>query len=361
VKWVKGLAQAADRWQRRHRVTAVSYAVIKKFGDDQANLLVVALGWYGFTAIYPLLLVVVTIFGYIGVGGLGTGIVNTLHQFPVIGSEFNHTNGGSDLHGSVPGLVIGVVGLLYGAQGVTQTAQQAMAEVWNVPRNRRPGFLPRLGRSLLGLTIIGGTFLLNAFLGSVAAGYGLTALARVALVAVLLAVNFACYLAAFAVLTPPKVATPRQLVPGAVLGAVGFTLLTTVGTGLVEHQLRNTQATYGAFASIIGVVAYLLLLAKLTVYAAELNPVVTRRLWPRGLTSTDPTDADKIALRNLAHQEQQRPEERIGVGFAPDASGEAARDARAPKSGAPESEEPKDRAPDPSKPAMPATPIRRRY
>ena len=57
----------------------------------------------------------------------------------------------------------------------------------------------------------------------------------------------------------------------------------TVGTGLVQHQLRNTSDTYGAFASVIGIVTYLLLLATLTVYAAELNVVLRRRLWPRSL------------------------------------------------------------------------------
>jgi len=34
---------------------------------------------------------------------------------------------------------------------------------------------------------------------------------------------------------------------------------------------------------VIGVVTYLLLLATLTVYAAELNVVLDRRLWPRSL------------------------------------------------------------------------------
>lgn len=140
---LKGAIGAIDEWQQWHRTPAVAYAVIKKFGDDNATLLVVALGWYGFTAIYPLLLVVVTIFGFIGTASLGTGIVHTLHQFPVIGSQFNPGQGGSQLHGSIFGLIIGVAGLLYGAQGVTQTAQQAMARVWNVPQTRMPGFLPR--------------------------------------------------------------------------------------------------------------------------------------------------------------------------------------------------------------------------
>jgi hypothetical protein len=126
---------ALDGWQRRARWAGVPYAVLKKSGDDNANLLVVALAWYGFTAIFPLLLVVVTVFGFIGAQSIGSGIIRTLHQFPVVGSSFNPASH-SALHGSGLGLVIGLIGLLYGAQGVTQTAQQAMATVWNIPQTR---------------------------------------------------------------------------------------------------------------------------------------------------------------------------------------------------------------------------------
>lgn len=317
-----------DSWQRRNRVAGVTYAVIKKFGDDQANLLVVALGWYGFTAIFPLLLVAVTILGFIGADGLGRDIIDSLQKFPIIGSSFSPGNGGSNLKGSLLGLVIGVAGLLYGAQGVTQTAQQAMGEVWNVPRIQRPGFLVRLGRSLLGLAIIAGAFALNAVLGSIAAGYGSGLLIGIGLIGGLLVVNIGCYFAAFVVLTPPKTAKPRRFLPGAIVGAVGFTFLTTLGTGLVQHQLPNTQATYGAFAGIIGVVAYLLLLAKLTVYAAELNPVLALHLWPRALPTAEPTEADDRVLHQLALEERARPDERIGVGFGSDSAEEAGRDAR---------------------------------
>jgi hypothetical protein len=44
----------------------------------------------------------------------------------------------------------------------------------------------------------------------------------------------------------------RGLLPGAVLGAVAFTALITVGTGLMTHQLKNASATYGAFGYVIG-------------------------------------------------------------------------------------------------------------
>jgi uncharacterized BrkB/YihY/UPF0761 family membrane protein len=291
MKALDRVVDRIDQWQQHNRVVAPAYAVIKKFGDDQANNQVVALGWYGFTSIYPLLLVVVTIFAFIGAASLGAGIVNTLHQFPIIGSGFDKTpTGSSRLHGSVPGLVIGLVLLVYGAQGVTQTAQQAMATVWDIPKEKLPGFLPRLGRSVGALVIIGVCFLVNAALGVLATGGGRTYAIRVPVIAAMVAINIVSYAAAFRALTPKAVGT-RSLVPGAVAAAICFTALITVGSGLVNHQIRNSSETYGQFAVVIGLVAFLLILAKISIYAAELNVVLDRHLWPRPLREEKKADA----------------------------------------------------------------------
>jgi uncharacterized BrkB/YihY/UPF0761 family membrane protein len=300
------LLDRADAWQRRHHRVAVAYGVVKKFSDDNANLLVVGLGWYGFTAIYPLLLVVVAVFGFVGVSSLGSGIVHTLHQFPVIGQQFVVSKGSHELHGSVLGLVVGVVGLLYGAQGVTQVAEEAMESVWNIPQSDRPGWLPRLGRSVGGLAVIGGAFVLNAPLAAIATASGEPGALRVGVIAGLLVLNVLLYAAAFRVLTPTSI-PGRDLLPGALLGGVSFTLLITVGTGLIEHELKDDSATYGAFASVIGTVAFLLILAKLTLYAAELNAVLSRRLAPRALRG-EPTPADEKVWELLrAEQRRKKP------------------------------------------------------
>ncbi len=326
VEYLRRVMTAADGWQRRSRWAGVPYAVIKKFSDDNANLLVVALAWYGFTAIFPLLLVVVTLFGFIGKQSIGTGLVRTLHEFPVVGSSFNPASR-DVLHGSALGLVIGLIGLLYGAQGVTQTAQQAMATVWNIPRTQRTGFLPRLGRSLTGLATIGAAFVVNAFVTGYATGGTSSYAIRVPVLAALLVINSGLYFVTFTVLTA-KVVGPRGHIPGAIAGAVAFTALITVGTGLVTHQLRNASATYGAFGSVIGIVAFLLLLAKLTMYAAELNPVLARRLYPRSLPmAAEPTGADHQVLTFIAHAEQRRADQVIGVGFGENAASDAASDA----------------------------------
>ena len=317
---------AVDRWQRRTPWAGVPYAVMKKFGDDNANLVVVALAWYGFTAIFPLLLVMMTVLGSIGANSLGTGILNTLHQFPVIGTSFNPASP-SSLHGSTLGLVIGLIGLVYGAQGVTQTAQQAMATVWHIPQTQRTGFLPRLGRSLAGLVTIGGAFLVNAALTTYATAPKTGFAIEIPLLIGLLIINVGLYFATFTLLTA-KAIGPRGLLPGAVLGAVAFTALITVGTGLMTHQLKNASSTYGAFGSVIGIVTLLLLLAKLSMYAAELNPVLSRRLYPRALPlGGEPTGADRQVLAGLAYAEQRTDDEVIGVGFGENAHREAATDA----------------------------------
>ena len=247
VEPLRKVMGAADRWQRRVPWAGVPYAVMKKFGDDNANLAVVALAWYGFTAIFPLLLVVVTLFGFIGAESIGNGIIKTLHEFPVIGTSFNPASPDA-LHGSTLGLVVGLIGLVYGAQGVTQTAQYAMATVWNIPQTQRTGFLPRLGRSLAGLITIGGAFIVNAFVTSYATAGTTSYAIRILVLAGLLVINVGLYWVTFTVLTA-KVIGPRGLLPGAIFGAIAFTALITLGTGLMTHQLKNASATYGAFGS----------------------------------------------------------------------------------------------------------------
>jgi uncharacterized BrkB/YihY/UPF0761 family membrane protein len=318
MKNVKG---SIDGWQRRNRFAGPAYATVRKFSDDQANLYVVSLGWYGFTSIFPLLLVIVTIFGYIGAESLGTGIINALHNFPVIGTELKPAHGSSTLHGSPIGLVIGLVLLLYGAQGVTQIAQLTMAKIWALPKAEMPGLGARLGRSLAGLLAIGIAFVVDAYVGSLATGSGHAVWFRVVVLVGLAAFNVLAYLAAFFVLSASPAATPTALLPGAILGGIGFTLLTTVGTGLVEHQLKNSSATYGAMASVIGIVVYLLLLAKLSVYAAELNPVLAKHLWPRSLPKTEPTEADVKVVQDLAHAEVADTPADTVAGSRPSAEG----------------------------------------
>ncbi len=55
-------------------------------------------------------------------------------------------------------------------------------------------------------------------------------------------------------------------------------------------------------------------------YAAELNVVLARRLWPRSLLQPPLTEADRRVLADLAMVEERRPEQSIAVTFEPEAA-----------------------------------------
>ena len=120
---------------------------------------------------------------------------------------------------------------------------------------------------------------LLTWLGSYGGKAVAVALANLAAAA---AVNAGLFLLAFRVLTPRQIPT-RQLLAGAVVAGVAWQVLQAVGGYLVGHYLRHTSQVYGVFAIVLGLLFWLYLGARLTLYAAEVNVVAARRLWPRSL------------------------------------------------------------------------------
>jgi uncharacterized BrkB/YihY/UPF0761 family membrane protein len=192
-----------------------------------------------------------------------------------------------------------------------------MAQVWNVPGVARPGFGPRLARSLIFFTVAGTAMALGAGISGAATLAGRDLWWRVPFLVAGVGLNVALYLAVFRVLTPSAVPT-GDLVVGAVLGGIGYSVLLTVGTALVQHQLRHAQAVYGQFAFVLGLMSWLSLVAQLSLYAAEVNVVRSRRLWPRAIVQPPLTDADQHVLRDIARAEERRPGQHVRVGFEPE-------------------------------------------
>ncbi|MBV8464219.1 MAG: YihY/virulence factor BrkB family protein [Acidimicrobiales bacterium] len=308
-----------DRAQRRNKPLGFLYGVVKKFGDDRGGMLAALIAYYGFLSLFPLLLLLITIVG-LATGGSASATHRIEHsvlsQFPVIGSEL-----GKNVHAlhrrAGVGLAIGIVGLLWGSQGVVQAAQQAMADVWNVPRVERPGFRARLVRTLLVFGAVGLFVLASTALAGVATVGNRGWPEVVAATVVSLLLNVGLSLTAFRLLTPLTLSA-RVLLPGAVVGGLGWTALQYIGGALVDHTLRNTTQVYGFFGIVLGLLAWMYLGAQLTVYAAEVNVVRHRRLWPRSLREPL-TPADREVLRSQVLEERGHPREHVSAGFAPDA------------------------------------------
>src|SRR2546430_2624061 len=147
-----------DRFQQRHRVLAIPMAVLKKFGDDQGGNLAALVAYYAFFSLFPLLLVFVTILGFVlqGDPAAQQSVEHSVtSQFPGIGASLKLDS----LHGHTLVLVFGLVTSLLSGLGVTNAAQNAMDRVWAVPFKKRPNFVQSRLRGLALLFSLGAMFL----------------------------------------------------------------------------------------------------------------------------------------------------------------------------------------------------------
>src|SRR3954447_12411292 len=96
-----------DRYQRRHAGLAIPFAVVKKFGDDQSGNLSALIAYYAFFSLFPLLLVFVTVLGFVLEGNPDAQkavLDSALRQIPIVGEQIR----AGSLHGSGLALVIGL-------------------------------------------------------------------------------------------------------------------------------------------------------------------------------------------------------------------------------------------------------------
>ncbi|MET0144839.1 MAG: YihY/virulence factor BrkB family protein [Ilumatobacteraceae bacterium] len=311
-----------DRFQRRHPVVAYPIAVLYKFNEDQGPYLAALLTYYGFLSLFPLLLLLASILGFVLQDDpeLQARILDSaLGQFPIIGDQLA-TQG---LQGSAAAVVIGGLVATYGALGVAQALQNAVNVSWAVPRNRRPNAIKARGRSVLliltaGLAVLTTTTL--SVLGGSQAGDGMFS-GGTALLTTLAAVlaNTAVFSVAFRIASAIRVRT-TEVLPGAFLSALVWQLLQLFGTAYVNGVVRGTSTTYGLFAVVLGLLAWIYFASIGIVFGIEVNVVRSKRLYPRALMTiftddVDLTDADRQSYAEAAVAQRHKGFQDVAVRF----------------------------------------------
>jgi len=304
--------RALDRLQRRRALLGFPIGVVKKCSDDHAGNLAALMAWYGFFALVPLLLVLVTVLGYVlrGNPDLYDDIVGSaIGQFPLIREDVRFRA----LGGSAVALAIGLAGAVWAGLGIALAGQRAMDRVWDVPHRLRRNFLTARLRGLVILLVLGLVNLaVTTAVGLLVGGRGGAGL-KVAGFAASVLFDVVLFWAVFRLFTSDAVPT-RQLWPGIVLAAFGWALLQAVGSVYVDRVVSRANQINAFFAIVIGLMSWLYLGAQMLLYAAEANVVRARRLWPRSLFEPV-TAADVRALRAAARVEERREGERVEVTF----------------------------------------------
>ncbi len=312
---MKSLRERVDAWQRAHGAIAFAIAVLKKFGDDRASSHAALMAYYAFLSLFPLLLVFVSVLGFVldGDPSLQQDIVDSaLARIPLVGVQLEDEV--EPLTGSTPALVIGVAGALWAGLGVTLALGRAFHDIWDVPRFAQRGPLRARAYGVAALAAVGVALIASTLLTGLAVGGGIGPSAeRLAAIVLSLAVNAATFLAVFGLLTQRPFRIP-ELLPGVLLAAVGALVLQSLGGAYVDRTVTGASDTYGTFALVIGLLSWFWLGSNLLLLAAEVNVVLRRRLWPRSLTG-DLEAADREALRRAAEAGRLDAREEIRVRF----------------------------------------------
>lgn len=306
------MLETIDRFQQRHRVLALPLAVVKKFGDDSAGNLASLIAYYGFFSLFPLLLLFTTVLGFVLQGNPSAQksvVHSALGSFPIVGNQLQ----AHSLAGSGVGLAVGIVGTLLAGLGVTLAGQNAFNQVYGVPHRERPNFLQARLRGLGTLAVLGVLQVIStAVSGAVSGGLGGVFL-RIAGIVVSLLLNVVLFFATFRLLTDDSIPT-RELWPGIITASVLWEILQAVGGIYINHVVKQASNTYGTFATVIGLLTWLHLGAQAVIFSAELNTVLTFKLWPRSLFGPK-RDEDRRALSKIAKTEERAHPQRVHVSF----------------------------------------------
>ncbi len=301
-----------DDFQQSHKWLAIPMAVVKKFGDDGAGSLAALVAYYGFFSLFPLLLVMTTVLGFVLKGNASAQKAvedSVLGQFPVIGDQIKVHS----LRGSTTALLIGLLFALLGGLGVTSAAQNAFDQVWAVPRKHRANFLTARLRGLALIMALGILFLIATVITGFTSGITGPFSKAAAIIAGFL-VNTVLFTAAFRFLTSAQIPTRRLLI-GVPIAAASWSALQLFGGLYINHVVRHASAVGGEFALVLGLLVWLHLGAQVTLYAAEINVVVARRLYPRNLIGPPEAPADEKTLTALAKVEERSDAEQVDVTF----------------------------------------------
>ncbi|HXL95769.1 MAG TPA: YihY/virulence factor BrkB family protein [Streptosporangiaceae bacterium] len=307
------MIRAADQFQQQRAWLALPVAVAKKYADNRAWDLAALIAYYAFLAIFPLLLILVTVLNLVlhSDSGLRHRVVDSaLAHYPVIGPQLD--NSISPLKQTGFALAVGVAGLLVGSRGVARVMQNALNSAWEIPLTRRPGFPWSFLRGLAMLIVIGAGLITTSTLSGVASSGGdlLTGIGSAVLVLVLsLGLNIGMFWLGFRLAAVSEISW-RRLLPGAVISALAWQVMQTIGGYLVTHQLARSSNLYGTFAIVLGLIGWLYLEALLTVAAMEANAVLAYRLWPRSLRPPR-TAADRRAYVLYAEVENRGEDQLI--------------------------------------------------
>jgi len=235
-----------------------------RFWDVQGGRLAAAIAYYGFFAIFALLLIGYSIFGILLKNN--RELFDIVHDF--LAQNLPFLDIGAILSSGRTVGIVGIIGLTFTGIGWVEAIRSSQRLIWRVPE--QPGYVGV--RQALDLLVLIGLLVLLAL--SQLAVFGLEKVTDwladdfvQSVVEWILTVAVNMLLAAALLAAVPRLRmTLRRIAPPVLQVGIGITLLNTVGKSFVGLVQRNPA--YGLVGSAVGVLVYLYVFNQLLLFGA---------------------------------------------------------------------------------------------
>lgn len=239
----------------------------ERFSEVHGSSLAAVVTLSAFLSLFPLLLVTIAVVGFFSThsNDLAGDMIRRVGLTGEAATALSNAVATAEKSRKVAS-AIGLAGLLWSGLGLVAAVQYAMDAVWQTGGRG-------LKDKLVGLAWLAGAglILLASFAITAALNFLPGVLAPLAVV-VTLAIDVALWLWSLRFL-PNRDVGWKALVPGALVGAVGFEVLKVAGAVWVPRVVASSSALYGAIGVVFAVLAWLLFFGRLVVYSAVVTVV----------------------------------------------------------------------------------------
>ena len=260
----------------------IAVTTFKRFSDDDGGFYAAGLSYYVFFSIFPHLLFATSLLGYLSLDAdtqkeiLDAGV----RAVPLLKDALN-PDGLAMIEENRGGLALtGAVLALYSGSGAVVALEHALNKFRGI--TQEPNIVQKRLRSLILLVVLGVGAVLSVVATS-AAGFATDPLggiggfvASIAGYVLGVALSAAIFASAFKIL-PAAQTSWREVLPGAVAGALAFEVLKVAGAVFMSRGDEGRNATFGLFAAAAGLLVASYLVSQIVLLAAEMNQVLAER------------------------------------------------------------------------------------
>lgn len=282
------LASASSFYKKTKRIGRLFVETATRWSDDRCYRLGASLAFYALFSVFPLLLLLVTIFGFF-VGSLRDTILDYFASTgsPGVRALVDETLASMQRHETARGVgaVASAFMLIFGASGVFSELDYSMNLIWRVKPPERVGVWATIfgvvRDKAIAFALVAGAALV--LLASLVVGTALSAFADSAqtylhnpgfwqLVETGVSTAFIALVAAsiFRALPQTYVAW-RDVAIGALITAVLFTILKRLLAWYLAHV--GSYAVYGAVGAVLGLLMWIYLMSQVLFFGAEFTRV----------------------------------------------------------------------------------------